>query len=391
MAKKVKDTSEEGIQDYAKSVLNSFLVETKAEHYNYEETIRYKVSSGSLIIDSCLNGGFGPGLIRLIGVNQGGKTPAGFEIARNFLNTVPNSRCIYIKAEGRLSEQTMDRSGLSFVFGSPDNWVNGTCYVHETNVFENILDLIQRLIGNNPDKIKYCFILDSIDGVILRGDKTKALEESNKVAGPQVIAKKFFQQCALPLFKFGHLTIFISQVSANIQIAYSSEPQRQMSATGGNALLHWADYILDFGNQLKDDYILEDDKVKPDRVKNKILGHWCNIEVKKSTNEEKGLKIKYPIKHGRTHGSSIWRSREIVDFLLQESLLIKAGAWLKWEPSICAKLQELVPETKEQYQGLNNVYNYLEENNPASDYFFDLACNYLLTKNEIMGEIKLDE
>lgn len=386
MPKKNKEEDVE-TRDHAEHLLDAFLNETKAEHYNYQETVKYKVSSGSLIMDSCLSGGFGPGLIRLIGVNQGGKTPAAFEIARNFLLTVPNSRCIYIKAEGRLSQTTMDRSGLNFVFGSPKNWINGTCYVHETNVFENILDLIQRLIRDNPDDIKYCFILDSVDGVILRGDKVKDLSESNKVAGPQVITKKFFQQCALPLFKLGHLTIFISQVSTNIQIAYSSEPQRQVSATGGNALLHWADYILDFGNQLKDDYILEDQKAKPNRTTNKILGHWCNIEVKKSTNEEKGLKIKYPIKHGRINGSSVWREWEIVDFLLQESLLTKGGSWFTWEKSIYSELQKRVTETKEQYQGLETVYQYLEDNKSASDYFFDLACNYLTMKNEIMGVV----
>jgi hypothetical protein len=50
-------------------ILNNFLKANKSDHYNFEETIDYKVSSGSLQFDMHLGGGFGPGLHRFTGIN----------------------------------------------------------------------------------------------------------------------------------------------------------------------------------------------------------------------------------------------------------------------------------------------------------------------------------
>lgn len=41
-------------------MLENFLKANKEDHYNFEEEIDYKVSSGSLQLDLQLGGGFGP-------------------------------------------------------------------------------------------------------------------------------------------------------------------------------------------------------------------------------------------------------------------------------------------------------------------------------------------
>ena len=79
--------------------LKSFLKENKEHHYNYEEEVDYKVSSGSLNVDFELGGGLGPGLHRFTGMNEGGKTSEALEVLKNFINR-PSSRGIYIKAQG---------------------------------------------------------------------------------------------------------------------------------------------------------------------------------------------------------------------------------------------------------------------------------------------------
>ena len=54
------------------------------------------------------------------------------------------------------------------------------------------------------------------------------------------------------------MAIFISQVRADIKLdPYSKAPIRQTTATGGNALLHFANYILEFEPRFKKDLILE--------------------------------------------------------------------------------------------------------------------------------------
>ena len=65
--------------------LKSFLKENEEHHYNYEDDIDYKISSGSLTVDFQLEGGFGPGLHRFTGMNEGGKTSEALEVMRNFM------------------------------------------------------------------------------------------------------------------------------------------------------------------------------------------------------------------------------------------------------------------------------------------------------------------
>src|SRR6266498_5606776 len=90
------------------------LKENKEFHFNNLEEISFKVSTGSLILDVATKG-INPSLLRLCGANNEGKSPAALELMRNYLKTVPNSRGLFVLAEGRLSEENRERCGLEFV------------------------------------------------------------------------------------------------------------------------------------------------------------------------------------------------------------------------------------------------------------------------------------
>ena len=161
MSKKAKEEQkEDGIS--SKSILGDFLKSNKEDHYNFEESVNYKVSTGSLNLDMQTGGGLGPGLHRFVGFTEGGKTSASLEVMRNFLNTVPNSKGFYIKAEGRLSPEMQKRSGVKFVFDASE-WEDGTCFVFESNIYETVVDAMRKLVVNNDEKNKYMFIVDSVD------------------------------------------------------------------------------------------------------------------------------------------------------------------------------------------------------------------------------------
>jgi RecA/RadA recombinase len=324
--KKTKETEEKKIT--SSEVLGSFLKQNAEDHYNFEETVDYKVSSGSLQLDLQLGGGFGPGLHRFCGINESGKSSQSLEVMKNFLLSVPNSKGFYIKAEGRLSPEIQARSGVKFVF-TADEWAEGTCFVFESNVYETVVDAMRQLVSKNEEKIKFCFLLDSVDGLIAKNDMDKSFEESAKVAGGAVIAATFMKKMSIALAKRGHMAIFISQVRADIKLdPYSKAPVRQTSATGGNALLHFANWILEFEPRFKSDLILKNPSDKNiDIQKNPIIGHWAKVTVKKSPNEKTNLTIPYPIRYGRTGGKSIWIEKEIVDLLLAWELVNKGGAW----------------------------------------------------------------
>jgi RecA/RadA recombinase len=361
--RKTKETKEpEENKNTSSDVLQSFLKQNSEDHYNFEETIDYKVSSGSLQLDTQLGGGFGPGLHRFVGMNEGGKTSEALEVMKNFLLEVEDSKGFYIKAEGRLSPEMQKRSGVKFVF-SPEEWVAGTCFVFESNIYETVVDAMRQLVSKNEEKIKFCFLLDAVDGLIAKNDMDKSFEESAKVAGGAVIAATFMKKLSIALTKRGHMAIFISQVRADIKLdPYSKTPIRQTSATGGNALLHFANWILEFEPRYKGDIILQNPNDKSiDLQKNPPVGHWAKVTVKKSPNEKTNLTIPYPIRYGRSGGKSIWIEKEIVDLLLAWELVVKGGAWYTPSEEFLSLLSEAGLPPLEKVQGENNLFKIIEE------------------------------
>jgi RecA/RadA recombinase len=357
--------------------LKSFLKENKDHHYNYEEEIDYKVSSGSLNVDFELGGGFGPGLHRFTGMNEGGKTSEALEVMKNFIET-PNTRGLYIKAEGRLSKEMRERSGVRFIFDE-DEWEEGSCFVFESNIYETVLDLMRVLIGENKDKTRYCFVLDSLDGLIMKDDLKKDFQDSHKVAGGALLGAKFMQKMSIALAKRGHMAIFISQVRADIKLdPYSKAPIRQTTATGGNALLHFANHILEFEPRFKKDLILQTPAQPIDKDKNKILGHNVKITVKKSPNEKTNYTLQYPIRYGRTGGTSIWVEKELIDMLYGWEYVHKRGAWITADESFVQLLADNKLEFPDKIQGEAKLSQLLEGDPKLSkflvSYFKDIIC-----------------
>ena len=368
---KIKEAKEVKEPISSQNVLGSFLKTNKEDHYNFEDEIDYKVSSGSLQLDLQLGGGFGPGLHRFVGMNEGGKTSESLEVMRNFCNNLTNAKGFYIKAEGRLSPEMRERSGVRFVF-SADEWVDGTCFVFESNIYETVVDVMRELVAKNEQKTKYCFLLDSVDGLITKGDLDKSFEDSNKVAGGAVIAANFMKRLSIALTKRGHMAIFISQVRADIKLdPYSKAPIRQTSATGGNALLHFANYIVEFEPRYKGDLILQDPANKTiDLKKNPIIGHFAKVTIKKSPNEKTNMTITYPIRYGRKNGTSIWVQKEIVDLLYAWEFLEKKGAWINPVDEFKELLNENNLDFPEKVHGDANLFKFIEDN--------EELCNFLI-------------
>ena len=354
----------------AKGALKSFLKQHEEHHYNFEEEIDYKVSSGSLKVDFELNGGLGPGLHRFIGMNEGGKSSEALEVMKKFLK-MPHSKGVYIKAEGRLSGEMKGRSGITFV-NQEDDWDDGTCFVFDSNIYETVLDLMRVLVVRNPEETKYCFVLDSLDGLIMKDALNKGFEDSHKVAGGALLGAKFMQKMSIALAKRGHMAIFISQVRADIRLdPYTKAPVRQTTATGGNALLHFANYILEFEPRFKKDLILESPTQPIDQQKNKILGHIVKITVKKSPNEKTNYTLQYPIKYGRTGGTSIWVEKEIIDMLYLWGYVNKKGAWLSLEKDFLNILKDQDHDFPEKIQGESKLNTLLEDNPLLTNFLID--------------------
>lgn len=369
----VKTKAEEVVVD-DKKFMSTFLKTNKDSHYNFLEERYYKVSSGSLTLDSVLDGGFGPGLHRNVGINSGGKTSEALEVCRNFFATLPDAKAVFFNAEGRLGKDIKERSGLTYVY-DPNDWNNHTVLVIDTNIYEAVAEAIEGLIHQDT-KTFYFMLVDSVDALVLKNDIKKTFEDSSKVAGGAVIASTLMKRNAIPLQKKGHMAFFLSQVRSDVQLdPYAPKQIRQISGTGGNALLHYANIILDFQPRFKGDLIATDEK-SPPSPSNPLLGHWCKVIIKKSNNEKNNFQVTYPIKYGVKHGTSIWREKEIIDCLLAWEFLEKGGAWFNFSADIVEDSGGLI--TAEKIQGLNAVYEYLSKNQPVVEFLYTHLQKHIL-------------
>jgi len=365
----------------SKEFTEAFFKSNKEYHYNLEERAEdYLVSSGSMILDSVLGGGLGAGLHRFIGANEGGKTNEALHVMFNMLKTVKNSKGLFVMAEGRLNNDIKERSGIKFVY-DPSEWAVGTCLVFECHIMDTMVDFLRGLLRNNPDREKFCIVIDSMDGLITKEDLEKSSSEARKVAGGALMTSDFLKRISLGMSKFGHMCIMISQVRTNINLnPYAKQdPNNQTNSSGGNAILHYPDWILEFKKQNKGDKILE----KPNQQithDNKIFGHNAKVVICKSTNETTGQIVTYPIKHGRINGRSIWIEREVIDMLLMWGYIEQSGAWYKLDEELLKHLKENGLETKEAYQGSQALYDFLEEDEKVTLSLTEFVKNKILSK-----------
>ena len=366
--------SKENILEEKVNAVASYMKANKDKHFNDEEDYEYLVSTGSLLLDAAIEGAKA-GCHRMIGVSTGGKTSHTLEVCRNFLNTIPNSRAYYFKSEGRLSKNMQDRSGVKFT-KDYENHYDGECLVVESNIYEFIFTLIRTAITNNPENKRYMFIIDSADNMIREEDLKKEFTELDKVAGGALLTTKFFQKTGLALSKRGHMIYFLSQQRDFVKVdPRQKTPQRQGNSSGANSLVHQNDLCLEFlkRTEFDKDFIRED----PNDKNSKILGHWCKVRIHKTDNEKYETTIKYPIKYGRVNGKSVWKELEVVDILLQWSLLKKSGGWFSFDEGLLKELEENKIECQEKIQGLNNVYQYFESNESLTEYLFKKFSNIL--------------
>jgi RecA/RadA recombinase len=335
--------------------IQSYLKDHKDEHFNFEKEPQYVVSSGSLLLDIEMSGGIRPSIIRASGVSEGGKTSCALSFAKNFQDSVENSMVVYIKSEGRLSPEMLGRSGLDV---SPEK-----LFIYKSNIFESVLQLMRELIMNNPTECKYFFIIDSMDAMVPKKDLDRSFEESDKVAGGSVLSSNFLKKMALGLSTKGHICFMISQVRSKVSLnQYEKTDPKLTNASGGNALLHYSDWILEFQPRYGGDMIPPKDD-KPE-------GHYCKIIFRKTANEKTGTVVRYPIKYGRTGGRSVWVEYEVLLMLLQWKMAEAKGAWIIVADELIEELKKAGLEMDSKHQGMDNFRKYLERVEEICKYLF---------------------
>lgn len=326
-------------EDASISFAKNFIKSKDNSIYYYSDAESdYRISSGSLILDDMI-GMLPPCLFRLYGASGGGKTSCVLSYLRSFLSTVPKSKGVYFKSEGRFSDTLRKNAGVKFV-SNPMDWKAGTCLIIETNFYEGVFNFIDGLVKTPKNLDKYFFIIDSIDGLIKYDDSQKGFDEASKVAAGATLATLAMKRFAVPLHAKGHYWAIISQQRAKVSIGYVHEVnQMKLDCSGGNALAHFPDVILEFlsVDVNKQYFPSNDSSLEPARAasvrdfasskKDVPYGHLARGYIRKSDTNVQNLPFEYPVRYDRAPGESIWWERETM-------LKLIADGWLNVGTSV---------------------------------------------------------
>ncbi|MFA5234077.1 MAG: hypothetical protein WC390_06715 [Sulfurimonas sp.] len=370
MAKeKVKKEEGEEVTLTPSQQLQSFLKETKEDHYNFEQDHNYKVPCSSLLLTSTLAGGLTPGAHRFLGLASGGKTSCALDFMYHFLRTPSplgcERRASLIMSEGRLSKEVQERSGINFAFKAED-WLPNTCFVLQTNIYEVAFSFKRKFIS--IPGLEMFFLTDCADSLIKRDDCRKPEEESITVGSGSLITSVFLKKVGLAMAKRGHIDIYISQIRDQIKInQYEVTTPKQGKASGPRALEHQAGVVLEFLPRFGGDLIQEDGK------KSKIEGHFCKCRIIKSDNEKNMVEVRYPVRYNQRGAKSVWLSYELVDCLILWEILKKKGAWLVFNEEFRAEIIKNLnrDEIPEQINGVEKAREWVEDNEDVQRFLFE--------------------
>lgn len=344
--------------------IESFLSDkdNKKFHYNHCEEEEYKISSGSINLDLALGGGFPSGAHRFTGVNEGGKTSCALTVAKNFQKHFgEKGMVVYIRSEGRLSPEVLSRSGIDT---SEEKFFRFDC-----NIFEKVFQLIRMLVEQNPEDKKYMFIIDSVDALCRIGDFDKPFDESEQVAGGALVTSVFLKKMVLPITKMGHMMILTSQVRVEVAAnPYASRGGPKVKQAGGNAVKHYANFILEFQERYSNDIIFPNPSASKLEDKGNPIGHFCKIIFRKSVNEKTGATVRYPIRYGQKDGNSVWVQREIIDMMKLWGYIEQKGAWISFDEEIIELAKSKNIDCPEKIQGENKLVDFIQENKDFSDF-----------------------
>ena len=273
-------------------------------------------SSGSLVLDRALGGGFVFGkIIEIYGPESSGKTTLALSTIAEAQKADKRS-VYYIDMEHALDIAYAQKLGVNiksqFAMSQPDS-------------AEEALDILELVVRSGGASV---VVIDSVAALVPRS------ELEGEMGAPQMgIQARLMSQCLRKVTAIAHKNntaiIFINQIRMKIGVMFGN-PE---TTTGGNALKFYATHRLDVrsGEKKKDE--------------EQIVARVTNVKVIKN-------KIAPPFKEATfliEFGKGINKTKDLIEIALATNIIEKSGAWYSY------KGQKIG-------QGENNTIEFLEAN-----------------------------
>lgn len=338
----------------------------KDTHFNYIETPKWIVSTGSIMLDYALSidgkMGIGSQILKIAGDEGTGKTSFCLNLAKNFQELGDNFFAYYCNAEGRINDELIRRCAINT---DKNKW-----FILHSNIAETVFGMIRELVQNNEHNRRYCFIIDSLDALVRFEDNSKDFTETAKIAGVPLISKTFCKTTSLPITKGNHLLLITGQNISNIGGTAHSP---KTISSGGKAVKFFSTTMLEVKSVWTDTIIWENPSETTLKGKGKRLGHYFQVEIKKAIAEKAGEQIQVPIKHGAAPGQAVWKEIEVQDLMIVWGLIKREGA------ASYEMVESLIKELKDnkfdiekvKFRTERTILEFLEQNPKLVDYMVD--------------------
>jgi len=269
------------------------------------------ISSGLLSLDRVMNGGFPRGHFNVVygAVGSGKTTLVCMTIAEAQREGL---ECIYISAEARFSPEWAEHLGvdLTRLHVLPQG---------EHISAEEILDVY---IGVAEARAADLIVVDSVSALSPMEELDKAMNEGSMALTPRVLSK-FFRKATGVNYAAGICGILVAQTRDTLDMY----PRKLDSLTGGHALKHYSQYIIQTSRKNAKEGV---------NIVSKNDGFVITLDMAKATGPGEGRRLEYEFIRATTaglSGSGIDTDLDIISIAIEMGIIEKPSSGMYTIPN----------------------------------------------------------
>ena len=272
------------------------------------------ISTGSILLDKALGvGGIPRGRItEIYGMEASGKTTIALQIIHQCQKI--GGQAAFIDAEHALDASYAKKMGINLK----------NLLLSQPDCGEDALDLVDMLIrSGNLDVI----VIDSVAALTPRAEIEGDMGQAHMGLQARLMSQALRKITGI-VSKSNTAVIFINQVRSKIGMVFGNPEV----TTGGNALKFYSSVRIETrkGKVIKKGEEVTGNKIKAKIVKNKVAPPFKTLEL------------------DLVYGIGIDTTQEILDILVENRIIEKAGAWFKYG--------------EEKFQGSDAIKKHIDEN-----------------------------